>query len=50
VQGGAVHVIGNLQGGAESRPARRVNLLDDDLDVARRLVGGDVAGGGGEAE
>ena len=44
VQGAGVHVVLDRQGGAEPRPARRVELLDEDVDVARGLFGGDVAG------
>ena len=45
-----VHVVLDRQGGAQARPARRVDLLDENVDVACRLFGGDVAGGGRQAD
>ena len=50
VQVNAVNVVADRQSGADARPARRIELLDDNVDVARGLFGVHVAGRGGHAE
>src|SRR5207247_1705325 len=44
VQGGAVDFVCDRRRGPEARPFWRVELVDQDVNVGGRLVGGDVAG------
>jgi hypothetical protein len=43
VQGGPVDLVLDQRGGAEAGPLRRVELVNEDVDVLAGLVGADVA-------
>src|SRR5438445_8253379 len=50
VQVGAIGIELDGQGRPDARPAWRVDLFDDDVDIAGRLFDADVAGGRRQAK
>ena len=50
MQLGAVDVVFDVRGGAQTRPAGRIELFDQDVHIIRGLLGADVAGRGGQAQ